>query len=190
MGNVIQWAPALVGIVIAITLVVALFQLVAIRKLLEKLLQQSRIPATQPRAGMASERALWTEAPEQASPERRLEIVSPPSPPQARFEAAREQVMPAVAPAILSPPPPAAPVQQPRFGVVPEQAPSAEEIPDQGPPAEAVSDWARPAESPATADLEPPVLAAPRPSRLPVIIGIIVLLGAIGFLAFLVIYTK
>jgi hypothetical protein len=163
MTDIIQWLPALLGIILAVILLVAVLQLAAIRKSLEKLLEQRQMPAMQPRAELASERALWTEAPEQASPERRLEIVSPPPPP--------------------------APIQ-PRFEAASVQAPPAEEIPSQGLPAEVVPDTARPADSPATADLEPPALESPRASRLPTVIGIIVLLGAIAFLAFLVLYTK
>src|SRR5271166_5476799 len=106
MGDVIQWAPALAGIVIAITLVVALFQLVAIRKLFERLLEQRQVPAAQPRAEVAPEQALWAEeVPEPVLPDRRPEIVSPPPPP---------------------------PIGQPRFEAVSEQAPPAEEIADQG----------------------------------------------------------
>ena len=198
MENVFQLVLTLASVVVAIALVVALGHLSAIRKSLETLVAQRRMPAQQTRDEVASDQAQPAEeAPAQDPPPiYRPVIVTPPPPPppvpiqQTRFEAAREEVMPAGAPAIVSPPPPPVPVQKTRFEAASEQAPPAEEIPDQGLSAEVSSEWARPAESPETANLEPPTPAAPRPSRLPVVIGIIVLLGAIGFLAFLVLYTK
>src|SRR5271166_2246815 len=165
MENVFQLVLTLASVVVAIALVVAVGHLSAIRKLLETLVAQRRMPAQQTRYEVASDQA---------------------QPPE---EAPAQGPQPIYRPVIVSPPPAPAPVQQTRFEA-PEQAPPAEEIPPQRVPAEVASDWARPAESPATADLEPPALVAPRTSRLPVVIGIIVLLGAIAFLAFLVIYTK
>ncbi|MGO9519383.1 MAG: hypothetical protein ACLPND_20295 [Candidatus Korobacteraceae bacterium] len=194
MENVFQLVLTLASVVVAIALVVALGHLSAIRKLLETLVAQRRMPAQQTRYEVASDQAQPPEeAPAQDPPPiYRPVIVSPPAPvpvQQPRFEEARAQVMPASAPAIVNPPPSPAPAQQTRFEAA-EQAPPAEEMTPEGLPAEVGSGWAGSAESPATADLEPPALVAPRTSRLPVIIGIVVLLAAIAFLAFLVIYTK
>src|SRR5271165_1689235 len=140
MENVFQLVLTLASVVVAIALVVALGHLSAIRKLLETLVAQRRMPAQQTRYEVASDQVQSPEeAPAQGpQPIYRPVIVSPAPAPvpvqQPRFEEARAQVMPPSTPAIVNLAPPA-PIQQTRFEA-PEQAPPAEEIPPQGLPAE------------------------------------------------------
>lgn len=186
MGNVIQLVPALVGIVVAVILLVALLQLIAIRKSLETLVRQRQMPVRQPR---------FEEAPEQVLPASRPVIVSPPPPPpaplrQPRFEEAPERVQPASRPVIVSPPPPPPePLQHTAFGEAPEQFVLTEEVAEPAQPGEEVPQQP-PAYRPATVSSPPPEPAQPKTSHMATIIGIVVLVFAVGFLIFMIVYTK
>jgi len=187
MENVLQLVLTLAGVVVAITLVVAVAHLSAIRKSLEALVQQGRMPVQARREEALGDVLPSEPAPEQSWPASRPAVVSPPPPPPAPVERTRfagpEQVVPINRPAVINPPPPP-PVEQARFEEAPQQ-PRMQEAPDQVPPTEE----AEPAYGPAT--VSPPLIPAePKTSRLPVVIGIVVLVCAIGFLAFLVLYTK
>jgi hypothetical protein len=193
MENVLQLVPALAGIVVAITLLVALSQLVAIRKALEALAKQGRMPAQPARPEAASGEILPSAevAPAQTPPVYRPVIVSPPPPPAPveplRFEEAPEPVFPESGPAIVSPATSPA-VQRPPSKEASQRVLPIEEAPEQAVVAEEASAQTPPAYSAATFNAAPP--AEPARSRMPTIIGIVVLVFAIGFLVFVVLYTK
>ncbi len=185
MENVLQLVLTLAGVVVAITLVVAVAHLSAIRKALETLVQQGRMPVQARREEALGDVLPSERAPEQSWLASRPAVVSPPpaAPVERTRFAAPEQVVPINRPAVVNPPPPP-PVEQARFEEAPQQ-PRMQEAPDQVLPTEE----AEPAYAPAT--VSPPLIPAePKASRLPVLIGIVVLVCAIGFLAFLVLYTK
>jgi hypothetical protein len=185
METVLQWVPVAAGVVIAVTLIVLAMQLGAIRRVLQALLEQRAMLAAPRREEAFVNRASWAEqAPEQPLPERRPERVHPPPP----APAPQERVMPASAPAITSQPPPPAPIEPMRFEDPPLEPPLPEGVAEQT--ASAYEAEMPPAESAATASPQKPIPAEPKASRLPVVIGIVVLVCAIGFLAFLLLYTK
>jgi len=178
----------LAGVVIAVAGIVALSHLSAIRKSLETLARQGQTPLRPARSEEVSGRILPLE-PTPAPPEpvyRPVVVVppppAPPPPPPAmqrpRYEEASEQAPPASRPTTVSPPapPPPAPVHQTLFE---EPEPAVEEAPAPPP--------SRPA---TTSPPPPPPPAEPGRSRMPTIIGIVVLVAAIGFLIFVVLYTK
>jgi len=76
-----------------------------------------------------------------------------------------------------------------RFEEPPFVPPLPEGVAEQAASVEVSAERARPGDGPDTAGLEPPVAAA-GPSRLPLIIGIILLLGALAFLSVLIIRTR
>jgi hypothetical protein len=194
MENVSQLVLALAGIVVAITLLVALGQLVAIRKALEALVKQGRMSAPPARPEEASGQILPSAevAPAQTPPVYRPVIVSPPPPPAPveplRFEEAPEPVFPESGPAIVSPAQSPAPVQEMRFEEASQRVLPIEEAPEQVVVAAEAPAQTPPAYSPATVSAAMP--AEPTRSRMPTIIGIVVLVFAIGFLVFVVLYTK
>jgi hypothetical protein len=194
MENVLQLVLTLSVVVVAITVVVAVSHLSAIRKSLEELARQGRMPVQPARSEVASERAQTAdEAPSQPQPIYRPVIVSPPPSPapvqRARFVEVSEQAAPASRPAIVSPPQSVAPVEPTRFGEAREQVPLVEEIPEQAWPPREAADQTPPIFRPATVS-PPPAPAEAGPSRMPTIIGIVVLVLAIAFLVFAVLYTK
>jgi hypothetical protein len=194
MENVLQLVLPLAGVVVAVTLLVALGQLVAIRKALEALVKQGRMPAQPARPEAASGQILASAevAPAETPPVYRPVIVSPPPPPAPveplRFEEAPEPVFPESGPAIVSPATPPAPVQEVRFEEASQRVLPIEQAPEPAVIAGQAPGQIPPAYSPANVSAVPP--AEPTRSRMPMIIGIVVLVFAIAALAFVVAYTK
>ena len=191
MENLLQLVLTLAVVVVAVTLLVALGQLLAIRKALEALVRQGRMPAQVQPAEVSGQILPSAEtASSETPPIYRPVVVSSPPPAPApveplRFEEVPEPAFPENATAIASPPSPPAPIQQTRSEeaaqrVLPIEAPRqvVAETPAPSTPVYAAT---------ATSTAPP---AEPTRSRLPIIIGIAFLVFAIGFLAFMVLYTK
>jgi hypothetical protein len=192
MENLLQLVLTLAGVVVAITLLVALGQLVAIRKALEALAKQGRMPAQPARSEAASGQIVPPAevAAAQTPPAYRPAIVSPPPPAPVeplRFEEVPEPVFPESATAIVSPATPPA-MQQTRFEEASQRVLPIEQAPEQSVVAEEAPAQTPPAYSPATVSAALP--AEPTKSRMPTIIGIAVLVLAIAALVFVVLYTR
>jgi hypothetical protein len=194
MENVLQLVPMLAGVVIAIACLIALGQLVAIRKALEALVKQGQMPAHPARPAAVSSQSLPPAgvAATQTPPVYRPVVVSPPPPPvpvePLRFEEAPEPVFPDSGPAIVSPASPSVTVQETRFEEASQRVLPIEQAPQPAVVAEEAPAQTSPAYSPATVSAAQP--AEPTRSRMPTIIGIVVLVVAIGALVFVVLYTK
>jgi hypothetical protein len=193
MENPVQLVLAASGVVIAIALLVALAYLSAIRKSLEALVTQSRVPLQPARSEAASGHILpLEEAPPAPTPpvSRPVLVSTPPPPPTEplRFEEAPEPVFAEPDPEIVSPPPAPAPAPAPRFEESAQRELPIEEVPKQVVATQQVPAPPPPAYSPAPVSAPPP--AEPARSRMPTIIGIVVLVVAIAFLVFVVLYTK
>jgi len=184
MSDVIQIVPALVGMLVAIILIIALFQLFAIRKSLERLVNQRQTPFQQARS----------DAEDQFLPASRGAMVSPPTAPppiqQARFEEVAQQTPPVSRLAVAGPPPPPVPVQQMRREEVSGQLPLGEEAAEPTLRSKESSGEALPTYSTPTASPQPSAPTQPKVNRLPLLIGIVVMVFAVGFLIFMILHSK
>jgi hypothetical protein len=192
MENLLQLVLTLAGVVVAVILAVALGQLVAIRKSLDALVRQGRMPAQPARPEEASGQIFSSPqaAPAQTPPVYRPVIVSPPPPAPVeplRFEEVPEPVFPENATAIVSPPP-SPTVQQTRSEEASQRVLPIEQAPEPVAVAEEASAQTPPDHSSVAASAALP--AEPTRSRMPTIIGIVVLVLAIAALVFVVLYTK
>jgi hypothetical protein len=192
MENVLQLVLTLAGVAVAVTLVIVASHLSAIRKSLEALAKQGPMPAQLARPEEASGQVLPpAEVAPQTPPVYRPVIVSPSPPPAPveplRFEEVPEPVFPGSGPEIISPATPPA-MQQTRFEEASQRVVPIEQAPEPAVVAEEAAAQTPPAYSAATVTAVPP--AEPARSRMPTIIGIVVLVVAIAALAFVVLYTK
>jgi len=194
MENVLQLVLALAVAVVAITLIVAVSHLSAIRKSLQELVRQGRMAVQPARSALAPEQTQGAEeVASQPQPIYRPVIVSPPPAPapveRTRFEEVPEEAPARSRPMVVSPPPPPAPLEPTHFGEAPEPPLLDEEIPERALSPEEVADQTVPSDRPEKVNPSQPSAEA-KPSRMPTIVGIVVLVLAIGFLVFVVLYTK
>ncbi len=194
MENLLQLVLTLAVAVVAITLIVAVSHLSAIRKSLQELARQGRMAVQPARSALAPERTQAAEeVASQPQPIYRPVVVSPPPAPalieRTRFEEVPEEAPARSRPMVVSPPPPPPPLEPTHFGEAPEQPLLDEEIPERALSPEEVADQTVPSDRPEMVNPSQPSAEA-KPSRLPTIIGIVVLVLAVGFLVFVVLYTK